>query len=63
MFFQESPKSCARLDLEKISRKNLLTPRTRNSQELYKKTVQLKKEKRYLKRRALIKSNNKMYQK
>ncbi|KYM94190.1 hypothetical protein ALC62_15184 [Cyphomyrmex costatus] len=35
-------------DLEDITRKNLLTPRAR---KLYEKTVQLKKEKRYLQRR------------
>lgn len=45
---QQSPKSYARSNLEEISRKNLLTPRAK---KLYEKTVQLKKEKRRLKRR------------
>lgn len=48
MHLQQSPKSCARPDLEDISRKNLLTPRAR---KLYEKTVQLKKQRRHLKRR------------
>lgn len=48
MHLQQSPKSCARPDLEEISRKNLLTPKAK---KLYKRTVQLKKEKRRLKRR------------
>jgi len=45
---QQNLKSCTRPDLEEISRKNLLTPKAR---KFYEKTVQLKKEKRRLKRR------------
>lgn len=48
MHLQQSPKSCARPDLEEISRQILLTPRAK---KLYKRTVQLKKERRRLKRR------------
>lgn len=48
MHLQQNSKSCGRPDLGDISRKNLLTPRAKR---FYERTVQLKKEKRRLKRR------------
>ncbi|XP_039314688.1 uncharacterized protein LOC120359768 [Solenopsis invicta] len=48
MHLHQNPKLYARPDLEDVSRKIFLSPRAR---KLYDKTVQLKRQKRYLKRR------------
>jgi len=58
MHLQQSPKLCAR-HFKYTSRKNLLTPRSR---KVYEKTVQLKEEKRYLKRCRSNKLNNQIKQ-
>lgn len=47
MHFEQSSQIHTRPDPEDITRKNLLTP---NARKLYNKTVQLKRDKRYLKR-------------